>query len=185
MIANPSLLPLLADIADPALTQALQHKLDQKTKPQGSLGRLELLALKIGQILGGASMQLASPQMVVFAGDHGLTAQGVSAYPSDVSWQMVENFLAGGAAVSVLARHNRIALTVVDCGVKHDFLAGLPAGTTGAVCIFSTAPLPEGGEAASGGTDALAHAHAHDHDHARHDHAYFLLYATSAWIRCM
>lgn len=129
MIANPSLLPLLADIADPGLTQALQHKLDQKTKPQGSLGRLELLALQISQILGSASLQLVSPQMVVFAGDHGLTAQGVSAYPSDVSWQMVENFLAGGAAVSVLARHNGIALTVVDCGVKHDFLAGLPAGT--------------------------------------------------------
>jgi len=67
--------------------------------------------------------------MVVFAGDHGLTARGISAFPSDVSWQMVENFLAGGAAVSVLARQNGISLTVVDCGVNHDFLAGLPAGT--------------------------------------------------------
>jgi nicotinate-nucleotide--dimethylbenzimidazole phosphoribosyltransferase len=122
-------LPTLSDLSDPALTRALQHSLDNKTKPQGSLGRLEALALQIGQILGSARPVLQAPQMVVFAGDHGLTARGVSAFPSDVSWQMVENFLAGGAAVSVLARQHGLALTVVDCGVKHDFLAGLPAGT--------------------------------------------------------
>ena len=119
----------IADLANPTLTQALQHKLDRKTKPQGSLGRLEALALQLGQILGTSSPELHDPQMVVFAGDHGLVAQGVSAFPSDVSWQMVENFLAGGAAVSVLARQHQIALTVVDCGVNHDFLAGLPEGT--------------------------------------------------------
>ena len=121
-------LPTLADIRTPALTQALQHKLDFKTKPLGSLGRLEALALQLGEILGTESPTLAQPQMVVFAGDHGLTVRGISAFPSDVSWQMVENFLAGGAAVSVLARQNGISLTVVDCGVNHDFLAGLPAG---------------------------------------------------------
>jgi nicotinate-nucleotide--dimethylbenzimidazole phosphoribosyltransferase len=122
-------LPTLADIHTPALTQALQHKLNNKTKPLGSLGRLEALALQLGEILGTESPALEQPQMVVFAGDHGLTARGISAFPSDVSWQMVENFLAGGAAVSVLARQNGISLTVVDCGVNHDFLAGLPAGT--------------------------------------------------------
>lgn len=121
--------PALADICNPALTQALQHKLDNKTKPLGSLGRLEALALQLGEILGTESPTLEQPQMVVFAGDHGLTARGISAFPSDVSWQMVENFLAGGAAVSVLARQHGISLTVVDCGVKHDFLAGLAVGT--------------------------------------------------------
>jgi nicotinate-nucleotide--dimethylbenzimidazole phosphoribosyltransferase len=125
-------LPSLADISDVSLTGALQHALNNKTKPLGSLGRLEDVALKIGQILGTTAPVLNQPQMVVFAGDHGLTARGVSAFPSDVTWQMVENFLAGGAAVSVLARQNNIALTVVDCGVKRDFLAGLPAGEDGA-----------------------------------------------------
>ncbi|OQW90051.1 MAG: nicotinate-nucleotide--dimethylbenzimidazole phosphoribosyltransferase [Rhodoferax ferrireducens] len=122
-------LPTLTDLCDPAFTQALQHKIDTKTKPLGSLGRLETLALNLGQILGGESPVLKDPQMVVFAGDHGLVARGVSAFPQDVSWQMVENFLACGAAVSVFSRANGIALTVVDCGVAHDFLAGLPEGT--------------------------------------------------------
>jgi nicotinate-nucleotide--dimethylbenzimidazole phosphoribosyltransferase len=125
---NTSIAPL-ADICNPALTQALQHKLDNKTKPLGSLGRLEALALQLGEILGTETPTLEQPQMVVFAGDHGLTARGISAFPSDVSWQMVENFLAGGAAVSVLARQHGISLTVVDCGVNHDFLAGLAVGT--------------------------------------------------------
>ena len=119
-------LPLLSDLTNPALQQALQYKLDQKTKPLGSLGQLEALAVQLGLILGTASPALVQPQLVVFAGDHGLAARGVSAYPSDVTWQMVENFLAGGAAVSVLARQHGLALTVVDCGVRHDFLAGLP-----------------------------------------------------------
>jgi nicotinate-nucleotide--dimethylbenzimidazole phosphoribosyltransferase len=122
-------LPTINDLRDPALTQALRAALDNKTKPLGSLGRLEALALQLGEILGSQSPVLDQPQMVVFAGDHGITAQGVSAFPSEVSWQMVENFLAGGAAVSVLARQHGLALTVVDCGVKHDFLAGLPAGS--------------------------------------------------------
>lgn len=113
--------PTLDDIAQPALSARLQHLLDNKTKPLGSLGRLEALAQRIGLILGTEAPNLTAPQLVVFAGDHGLAARGVSAYPSDVTWQMVENFLAGGAAVSVLARQHGIGLTVVDCGVRHDF----------------------------------------------------------------
>ena len=113
--------PKIMKIANSELAKRLQHKLDNKTKPVGSLGRIESLALRIGLILGAESPNLNDPQLLVFAGDHGLAAQGVSAYPSDVTWQMVENFLAGGAAVSVLARQHGICLTVVDCGVRHDF----------------------------------------------------------------
>lgn len=144
-----TLLPTLTDIRDPILTQALQHKLDNKTKPLGSLGRLEGLALQIGEILGSDMPLLEQPQMLVFAADHGLTARGVSAFPSDVSWQMVENFLAGGAAVSVLARQHGIALTVVDCGVRHDFLAGLPGGATRPGLLVRKIDGAEGGTADS------------------------------------
>ncbi|HEY8360099.1 MAG TPA: nicotinate-nucleotide--dimethylbenzimidazole phosphoribosyltransferase, partial [Ramlibacter sp.] len=118
---HPELIPSIADIADPALAARLQHKLDGKTKPLGALGRIEALALQIGLVLGTDSPRLQEPQLLVCAADHGLAARGVSAYPSDVTWQMVENFLAGGAAVSVLARQHGLALTVVDCGVRHDF----------------------------------------------------------------
>lgn len=114
-------IPPIDDIAQPGLVARLQHKLDNKTKPLGSLGRIETLALHIGRVLGQDAPELREPQLVVFAGDHGLAARGVSAYPSDVTWQMVENFLAGGAAVSVLARQHGIGLTVVDCGVRHEF----------------------------------------------------------------
>ena len=110
-----------AALGEPTLVQRLQHLLDHKTKPLGSLGRLEALALQIGLIQQTERPQLIAPQLLVFAADHGLAAQGVSAYPSDVTWQMVENFLAGGAAVSVLARQHGLALTVVDAGVRHDF----------------------------------------------------------------
>ena len=109
--------PSIPDLADAPLTARLQHLLDNKTKPLGSLGRLEALALRIGQVLGTDAPALVQPQMLVCAGDHGLAAKGVSAFPSDVTWQMVENFLAGGAAVSVLARQHGLQLTVVDCGV--------------------------------------------------------------------
>lgn len=112
----------IADLQqDAAQNQRLQHLIDNKTKPLGSLGQLESLALQLGQILGTEQPCLQQPQVVVFAADHGLAARGVSAYPSEVTWQMVENFLAGGAAISVLARQHGLALTVIDAGVAHDF----------------------------------------------------------------
>lgn len=113
--------PVIADLNNAALRAELQTAIDQKTKPVGSLGRLEELALQLGMVLGTVKPVLEQPQMVVFAGDHGLAKQGVSAYPQDVTWQMVENFLAGGAAVNVLSRQNGVALHVADCGVAHDF----------------------------------------------------------------
>jgi nicotinate-nucleotide--dimethylbenzimidazole phosphoribosyltransferase len=114
-------IPSIAPLHDDALAARLQTRIDQKTKPLGSLGQLEALMLRLGLILGSERPQLQQPQMMVFAGDHGLAAQGVSAYPSDVTWQMVENFLAGGAAVSVLARQHGLQLTVVDAGVQKAF----------------------------------------------------------------
>ena len=114
-------LPEIADLHDTALRQRLQQRLDRKTKPTGSLGRIESLALQVGLIQCSETPQWRLPQLLVFAGDHGLAARGVSAYPSDVTWQMVENFLAGGAAVSVLARQHGLALSVVDAGVNHTF----------------------------------------------------------------
>jgi len=116
-------LPHIEPIADAALAARLQQRIDRLTKPVGSLGRIETLALQIGLIQRSERPQLSSPQMLVFAADHGLAAQGVSAYPSDVTWQMVENFLAGGAAISVLAEQHSLALHVVDAGVRHQFAA--------------------------------------------------------------
>lgn len=113
--------PLVPALEQDALALRLQRKLDGKTKPQGSLGQIERLALRIGLILGSQAPELERPQLLVCAADHGLAIHGISAYPGDVTWQMVENFLAGGAAVSVLARQHGLELTVIDCGVRHDF----------------------------------------------------------------
>ncbi len=114
------LIPDIPSTDDSALAARLQARIDGKTKPLGALGRLEALALRLGLILGTETPELHAPQMLVCAADHGLAARGVSAYPSDVTWQMVENFLAGGAAVSVLARQHGLALTVADCGVARE-----------------------------------------------------------------
>lgn len=102
-------------------------RLDTLTKPLGSLGKLEELA---AQLVAIHRQELESPlrkAVYVFAADHGVTDEGVSAYPSEVTHQMVLNFLAGGAAVSVLARAHGVALHVVDVGVDADFegVAGL------------------------------------------------------------
>lgn len=114
--------PPIPCIENRQLREQLQGVLDNKTKPLGSLGRLESLALRLGLIFGTTTPALQAPQMLVCAADHGLAVRGVSAFPSEVTEQMVENFLAGGAAVSVLARQHGLALTVVDCGVAREVM---------------------------------------------------------------
>ena len=110
--------PPVAPRADAALAASLQRRIDHLTKPLGALGHLEALMLQTGLLQGRVDPRLDAPQVLVFAADHGLAARGVSAYPSDVTAQMVENFLAGGAAISVLARLHGLPLTVVDAGVR-------------------------------------------------------------------
>src|SRR5438034_11438268 len=109
-----------------------QRHLDSLTKPPGSLGRLEELAARLAGLAGGAP-RVERPHIFTFAADHGVVAEGVSAYPQIVTAQMVENFLRGGAAVNVLARHAGAAVVVADMGVAgplpaHPALVSAPIG---------------------------------------------------------
>lgn len=99
----------------------VKKRLDNLTKPVGSLGRLEELAQRYAAIRGGNAAKLEKKVIFTFAGDHGVTEEGVSAYPKEVTVQMVLNFLRGGAGVNVLARHAGAEVIVVDMGVDYDF----------------------------------------------------------------
>lgn len=111
---------------EPTLATRVQHRLDLLTKPRGSLGRLEELALRCALITGQERPEAARKVLVVCCADHGVSAEGVSAYPREVTAQMVYNFLRGGAAITVLARQFDLTVQVVDLGVDHDFAPELP-----------------------------------------------------------
>lgn len=102
---------------DQTASEAARARQDQLTKPQGALGRLEALSIQIAGITGQARPKITHKVIVTMAGDHGVAASGVSAYPQEVTAQMVLNFLGGGAAINVLARQVGARIVVVDMGV--------------------------------------------------------------------
>ena len=103
---------------DQAAADAAQHRLDRLTKPQGSLGRLEELAVRLAGMTGNPRCRFERRTVVVMAADHGVTEEAVSAFPQEVTAQMVANFAAGGAGINVLARQARAQVVVVDMGVR-------------------------------------------------------------------
>jgi nicotinate-nucleotide--dimethylbenzimidazole phosphoribosyltransferase len=104
---------------DPAAAAAAEEELARKTKPRGSLGRLERLATQVAAIRGTVAPGRLSACAVVVAADHGVAEEGVSAYPPQVTREMVRNFVVGGAAVCVLTRHLGVELVVVDAGIRE------------------------------------------------------------------
>ncbi|UCD55422.1 MAG: nicotinate-nucleotide--dimethylbenzimidazole phosphoribosyltransferase [Candidatus Omnitrophota bacterium] len=105
---------------DYALSEKTQKRLDNLTKPQGSLGRLEELAGKIVDITGNENPSIKNKVVFTMAGDHGITEEGISAYPKEVTPQMIYNFIRGGAGINVLARHAGARIVVVDMGVAEE-----------------------------------------------------------------
>ena len=105
---------------DDEVRRTAQKRQDQLTKPSGSLGKLETLSILMAGITGNPAPHLDRKVVFVMAGDHGVTAEGISAYPAEVTTQMVMNFLQGGAAINVLARHVGAEVVVVDMGVVGD-----------------------------------------------------------------
>ena len=119
---NPRIAVVVESIA-PAGRDAMreaQHRLDALTKPRGSLGRLEELAVLLAGITGRVRPRLPNKAVILMAGDHGVVEEGVSAFPQSVTAQMVTNFLAGGAAINVLANNAGARVTVIDMGVATD-----------------------------------------------------------------
>jgi nicotinate-nucleotide--dimethylbenzimidazole phosphoribosyltransferase len=119
---STSLETLVAKIGplDASAAAAAQSRQDTLTKPPGSLGRLEALSVQLAGITGQSIPAIQHKVIVTMAGDHGVVAEGVSAFPQAVTPQMVYNFLGGGAAINVLARHVGARVVVVDMGVAAE-----------------------------------------------------------------
>jgi nicotinate-nucleotide--dimethylbenzimidazole phosphoribosyltransferase len=114
---------IIVSIPEPSTqaAEAARARQDRLTKPQGSLGRLEELSIQLAAITGQPIPAIKHKVIITMAGDHGVARDGVSAYPPEVTPQMVLNFLSGGAAINVLARHIGARIVVVDMGVDYDF----------------------------------------------------------------
>lgn len=106
---------------DKALGQAIQTKIDHLSKPLGSLGRLEELAVQLGQIYESLTPKIIKPYNIIFCADHGIVEEGISKSPKEVTWQVVYNMMSGGAGVCYLCRQHGIAIRIVDVGVDYDF----------------------------------------------------------------
>lgn len=158
---------------DSRLTAQVKAEIDRKTKPQGSLGRIEKLALQLACAQRSMKPVADPARLLLFAGDHGMVAEGVSAWPSEVTTLMVANFLSGGAAANVFARTNGLDITIVDAGIAGEIAdhpallrAGIRRGTRNAVREDALTPtevkaaLEYGAglaaEAAAGGTMVIA-----------------------------
>ncbi len=102
--------------------EELRQRVDSLTKPKGSLGRLEEIAIHVGQILDTTTPKLTHPTNIVFCADHGIVEEGISQSPKEVTWQVVLNMLSGGAGICYLCRQHGISLRVVDVGVDYDFV---------------------------------------------------------------
>lgn len=102
------------------IQEALIDKINNLTKPKGSLGILEKLALQAGLIQQTLTPTLKHPQNIVFAADHGIVEEGVSMSPKEITWQQISNFLHGGAGINFLCRQHNFALKIVDAGVDYD-----------------------------------------------------------------
>ncbi|MEO1000323.1 MAG: nicotinate-nucleotide--dimethylbenzimidazole phosphoribosyltransferase, partial [Pseudomonadota bacterium] len=103
--------------AAPDFDRALAHAIDTKTKPVGALGRIEALAATIARVQRTLRPRMERCRLTILAGDHGIAAEGVSAYPQAVTRQMLENFVAGGAAATVFARTLGVEVALVDAGI--------------------------------------------------------------------
>ena len=119
LIPLEQVLPRIKPLDRPAMAQARQRQ-DILTKPAGSLGRLEEISIHLAGIFGEPIPRIRRKVIIVAAGDHGVVAEGVRAYPQEVTPQMVLNFLRGGAGINVLSRHVGAEVVVVDAGVAAE-----------------------------------------------------------------